>query len=125
MVDFNQIIVSGRLVGDTEVRATKSGKKITTFSVAVSDDYKVGDDWQQRSYFFNVMYLGEKKLAKGTTIVLEGKLVQTKLEKEGQAKTYYKIQASKVVPFVKPKIETRPNAEYVQDSVTEDEECPF
>ena len=76
MVDLNHIEMSGHLAGDTEIKQTKSGKKITLFSIATNDDYKKEEQWQDRCYFFNVMYLGEKKLEKGTPIVIEGKLVQ-------------------------------------------------
>ena len=124
MADFNQIILSGRLVGDAEVRMTKSGKKLTIFSLAVNDDYKAGEEWVKRAYFFNVLFGGEKKLFKGDVVVIEGKMTQEKFEKEGQAKTYYKVIASKVVPFSKAKQE-KPNSEYVTDSVTDDLTIPF
>ena len=126
MADFNQIILSGRLTGDSEVRMTKSGKKLTIFSLAVNDDYKAGEEWVKRSYFFNVVYSGEKELVKGQYVVVEGKMTQFKLEKEGQPKTYYRVVANKVVPFDKQKKAEKPNSEYVTDEVTEDSvEIPF
>lgn len=127
MVDFNYLILSGRLVGDAEVRMTKSGKKLTIFSLANNQDYKAGEEWVKRAYFFNVIYGGEKNLSKGDVVVVEGKITQEKFEKEGQAKTYYKVVASKVVPFSKAKKEVKENSEYVTDEETEvtDIECPF
>ena len=126
MADFNQIILSGRLTGDSEVRMTKSGKKLTIFSLAVNDDYKAGEEWVKRSYFFNVVYSGEKELTKGQYVVVEGKMTQFKLDKEGQAKTYYRVVANKVVPFDKQKKAEKPNSEYVTDEVTEDSiDVPF
>ena len=125
MADFNQIILSGRLVGDAEVRMTKSGKKLTIFSLANNHDYKLKDEWVKRTFFFNVIYGGEKQLYKGDVVVIEGKMTQEKFEKEGQAKTYYKVIASKVVPFSKAKQEVKPNSEYVTDSVTDDLTIPF
>ena len=125
MADFNQIILSGRLVGDAEVRMTKSGKKLTIFSLTVNDDYKAGEEWVKRAYFFNVLFGGEKKLFKGTQVVVEGKMTQFKFEKEGQAKTYYRIIANKVKKYEQKK-EEKPNSEYVTDEVTEDSvEIPF
>ena len=126
MADFNQIILSGRLTADSEVRVTKTGKRLTSFSLAVNDDYKAGEEWVKRAYFFNVLFGGEKKLFKGDVVVIEGKMTQEKFEKEGQAKTYYKVIASKVVPFDKQKKAEKPNSEYVTDEVTEDSvEIPF
>ena len=126
MADFNQFIVSGRLTADSEVRVTKTGKRLTSFSLASNDDYKAGEEWVKRTYFYNVVYSGEKELSKGQYVVVEGKMTQFKLEKEGQAKTYYRIVASKVVPFDRTKKEQKPNSEYVTDEVTEDSvEIPF
>ena len=82
MADFNQFIVSGRLTADSEVRVTKTGKRLTSFSLAVNDDYKAGEEWVKRSYFFNVVYSGEKELTKGQYVVVEGKMTQFKLDKE-------------------------------------------
>ena len=126
MADFNQFIVSGRLTADSEVRVTKTGKRLTSFSLAVNDDYKAGEEWVKRTHFFNVVYSGEKELSKGQYVVVEGKMTQFKLEKEGQAKTYYRVVANKVVPFDKQKKAEKPNSEYVTDEVTEDSvEIPF
>ena len=126
MADFNQFIVSGRLTADSEVRVTKTGKRLTSFSLASNDDYKAGEEWVKRTHFFNVVYSGEKELSKGQYVVVEGKMTQFKLEKEGQAKTYYRVVASKVVPFDRTKKEQKPNSEYVTDEVTEDSvEIPF
>ena len=125
MADFNQIILSGRLVGDAEVRMTKSGKKLTIFSLANNQDYKAGEEWVKRTFFFNVIYGGEKQLNKGDVVVIEGKMTQEKFEKEGQAKTYYKVIAAKVVPFNRQRKEEKPNSEYVTDEVTNDVSIPF
>ena len=125
MADFNQFIVSGRLTADSEVRVTKTGKRLTSFSLAVNDDYKAGEEWVKRTHFFNVVYSGEKELTKGQYVVVEGKMTQFKLEKEGQAKTYYRVVASKVVPFDRTKKEQKPNSEYVVDDENMDLTVPF
>ena len=124
MTDINSIIISGRLTSDSEIRMTKSGKKLTYFSIASNDDYKADENWVERAYFFNVLLSGEKQLFKGTQVVVEGKITQFKIEKEGQAKTYYRIVASKVKKYEQKKQE-KPNSEYVTDSVDTDETLPF
>ena len=125
MADFNQFIVSGRLTADSEVRVTKTGKRLTSFSLANNDDYKAGEEWVKRTYFYNVVYSGEKELSKGQYVVVEGKMTQFKLEKEGQPKTYYRVVASKVVPFDRQKKTEKPNSEYVVDDETSDLSIPF
>ena len=96
-----------------------------TSESAVNDDYKAGEEWVKRSYFFNVVYSGEKELTKGQYVVVEGKMTQFKLDKEGQAKTYYRVVASKVVPFDRTKKEQKPNSEYVVDDENMDLTVPF
>ena len=125
MADFNQFIVSGRLTADSEVRVTKTGKRLTSFSLASNDDYKAGEEWVKRTHFFSVVYSGEKELSKGQYVVVEGKMTQFKLEKEGQPKTYYSVVANKVVPFDKQKKAEKPNSEYVVDDETSDLSIPF
>ena len=125
MADFNQFIVSGRLTADSEVRVTKTGKRLTSFSLANNDDYKAGEEWVKRTHFFSVVYSGEKELSKGQYVVVEGKMTQFKLEKEGQPKTYYRVVASKVVPFDRQKKTEKPNSEYVVDDETSDLSIPF
>lgn len=124
MTDINSIIISGRLTSDSEIRATKSGKKLTCFSIASNDDYKADENWVERAYFFDVLLSGEKQLFKGTQVVVEGKMTQFKIEKEGQAKTYYRIIANKVKKYEQKK-EEKPNSEYVTDEVTNDVDVPF
>jgi single-strand DNA-binding protein len=124
VADINSFIVSGRLTSDAEIRATKSGKKLTMFNLASNDDYFSSEtkDWVPRPYFFSVIFLGEKQIFKGTQVVVEGKITQEKFEKEGQAKTYYKVIASKVKKYEQKKA----NSEYVTDEATEvTPEIPF
>lgn len=124
MADINNIVISGRLTSDAEVRMTKSGKQLTFFNIASNDDYFDGKEWVARPYFFSVIVTGQKDLFKGTQVVVEGKMTQQKFEKEGQAKTYYKIVASKVKKYEQKK-EEKPNSEYVVDEENTDVSCPF
>ncbi len=127
MADINSFIVSGRLTSDSEIRVTKTGKHLTMFNIASNDDYFSSEtkNWIPRPYFFSVVLSGEKELFKGTQVVVEGKMTQQKFEKEGQAKTYYKIVASKVKKYEQKK-EEKPNSEYVVDEETEvTPEIPF
>jgi len=124
MADFNVLFMSGRLTKDAEIRATKSGKKLTSFSLAVGDDYNNGKEWIPRAYFFDVVYIGEKDIHKGTKVYVSGKMTQQKVEKEDKAtKIYYKIVANKI-DFVEPKVD---NSKYVAEETKEEvaEDIPF
>lgn len=124
MVDFNVLFMGGRLTKDAEIRATKSGKKLTSFSLAVGDDYNNGKEWIPRTYFFDVFYIGEKEIHKGTKVYVIGKITQQKVEKEDKTtKIYYKIIANKI-DIVEPKVD---NSKYLVEETKEVEtdDIPF
>lgn len=120
MIDLNVVSMSGRLTADSEVKATKSGKKVTSFNLAVNDDYKKNEEWISRAYFFNVMYSGEKQLMKGMQVMINGKLTMRKVEKEGISKTYVNIVADKIITVKVPII--KEEQKFVDDTFEQDYE---
>lgn len=120
MIDLNVVSMSGRLTADSEVKATKSGKKVTSFNLAVNDDYKKNEEWISRAYFFNVMYSGEKNIPKGTQVNISGKLTMRKVEKDGVSRTYVNIVADKIIPIKVPVI--KEEQKFVDDTFEQDYE---
>lgn len=92
---MNKIIVTGNLARDPEVRYTQSGKAVATFSLAVSRGWKNKSDNQQPSAdFFNIVawektadFCG-KYLAKGSRILVEGRLQSRSYEAQDGSKRY-------------------------------------
>ena len=84
MASFNQVNLMGRITRDPEVKSTKSGKKVVTFSIAVD---KYGSD---DANFFRVETWGktadavEKFGAKGNPILVSGYLDQRVWESSGE-----------------------------------------
>lgn len=113
MVDVNCIVCTGRASTNSEFKRTKSNKILTLFSIAVSDDYKKDDKWVNRCYFFNVIYLGEKELEKGTPVTVEGKLIMEQVVINGTTRYFYKIVADRVIVGQKPK--PKENKEFEED----------
>ena len=122
MIDLNVVSMSGRLTADSEVKATKSGKKVTSFNLAVNDDYKKNEEWISRAYFFNVMYSGEKQLMKGMQVMINGKLTMRKVEKDGITKTYVNIVADKIIPIKVPVVKEEKKDLFVDDTFEQDYE---
>ena len=54
MNHLNSIIVEGNLVRDVDFRVTKSGKPVSSFSVAVSRSYKSDGEYRRETSFFEV-----------------------------------------------------------------------
>lgn len=120
MIDLNIVGISGRLTADSEVKVTKSGKRITSFSIAVNDDYKKNEEWIARAYFFNVLYSGEKNIVKGTQVMITGKLTMRKTEKDGITKTFVNIVADKIIPIKVPVV--KEEQKFVDDTFEQDYE---
>lgn len=80
MSNINNVVVSGNLTRDAEVRATNSGNVVITFGIAVNERRKSGDEWSDYTNFFNCVMFGTRaeKLAqylkKGRKVILSGKL---------------------------------------------------
>lgn len=87
-MSLNFALLSGNLTRDAESRMTKGGKRLVTFSLAVTDGY--GDE--QRTYFIDcVKWCSSEKqaeffasLAKGEKVVITGKHTKTSYEKDGR-----------------------------------------
>lgn len=70
---MNTVILLGRLTADPDIRSTRDGKAVASFTLAV-DRYKEGADfircqaWEKRADFC------EKYLKKGTKIAIRGRI---------------------------------------------------
>lgn len=98
MPSLNRIQLIGRLGKDPEVRVTSTGKKVCSFSLAVSRRWKnsAGED-KETTDWFNVEawgHLGEiskQYLRKGRLVFLEGQLRTERYEHEGETHYYTKV----------------------------------
>ncbi len=99
----NTITIAGNLTRDPELRFTTGGKGITVFGVAVERRYQQNGEWQSKTSFFNVSawdQLGENvaaSLAKGTRVVVTGRLEQREYEtRQGEKRSVVEIIADEV-----------------------------
>jgi single-strand DNA-binding protein len=99
MASLNRVQLIGRLGKDPESRSTSTGKKVVTFSLAVSERWKAADgENKEATEWFNVEAWGrlgeicQQYLHKGKLIFLEGRLKTDKYEdKSGETKYYTKV----------------------------------
>lgn len=91
MKDFNDVFVSGRLGQDSEIRYAQSGIAMTNFSMAVSENYKSGNNWNTITNWINVVLYGKEiKISKGEYVFVRGRIRINKTDKA----TYFQIIAS-------------------------------
>jgi len=84
--------ITGRLTKQAKVKETKSGKKVTEFTVVLNDSYrpKDQDERVQLSTFYQYSYWGSPKVApylkKGTIVTINGRIgASAWISKEGKA----------------------------------------
>lgn len=131
-------IITGRLTGEAKVKETKTGKKVTEFTVVLNDSYrpKNQDERVQLSTFFECSYWGSPKVAqflkKGTIVTLNGRIgASAWTNKEGKAIATLtctvfnlKVLASPVKEHGVPKAEKQPEVA-VQQGNADDDDLPF
>lgn len=95
---YNKITLAGHLTRDPEMKYTASGVAMCNFSIAVNRKFQ-----KDKVDFFNCV--AWKKLAevcsqylhKGDMVLLDGELNLDIVEKDGQRKTYPKVQVDTMV----------------------------
>ena len=95
--DLNNVVLTGRITRDVELRLTTSGTAIASFSLAVNEGMKRDGQWEEKANFFDIALWGKQAenlsrfLTKGKRVTVQGRLRQhTWLSPEG-------INRSKVV----------------------------
>jgi single-strand DNA-binding protein len=108
MPTLNRVQLIGRLGNDPESRFTTNGKKVTHFSIAVSQTWKTGDEPKEHTEWVNIESWGrlaevcQDYLRKGSLIYVDGRLKTDRYEERGETKYYTKVVAN-VLQFLDKK----------------------
>jgi single-strand DNA-binding protein len=100
MPTLNRVQLIGRLGKDPESKFTPTGKKVTLFSLAVSNRWKdKSGETKESTEWVNVEAWGrlgevcQEYLKKGSLIFLEGRLKTDKYEDKGETRYFTKVVA--------------------------------
>jgi single-strand DNA-binding protein len=100
MPSLNRVQLIGRLGKDPEGKFTPTGKKVSHFSVAISNRWKNKEgESQEYTEWVNVEAWGrlgeicQEYLKKGSLVFIEGRLKTDKYENNGENKYYTKVVA--------------------------------
>lgn len=104
MSNVNSVVVSGNLTRDPEVRWTSEdgSSSIVSLGIAVSRSRKVNDEWTDEVSFFDLDVFGSfanlvaRKLKKGDSATVQGRLEQQKFEKDGESRSVVRIIATSI-----------------------------
>ncbi len=99
MPALNRIQLIGYLGRDPESRFTPSGKRVTHFSLGITQRWKTGDDSKEATEWVNVeawdrlAEISHDYLKKGSLVYVEGRLKTDKYEDNGENKYFTKVVA--------------------------------
>lgn len=128
-MSINRVVISGNLTRDPEARSTASGMTVLNMGVAVNDRTKNAQtgEWEDRPNFIDCVMFGTRAesvsrfLAKGSKVLIEGKLRWSSWEKDGQKRNKVEVIIDDI-EFTGEKV-SRSDAPAQQEHY--DEDCPF
>lgn len=100
---LNRVCIMGRITRDLELRRTQDGTAVTSFTVAVDDDFKSKATGEKKTYFLDVVAWRQSAefvcqyFGKGRMVVVEGKLtVRDWKDKDGNNRRNTEIIADNI-----------------------------
>ncbi len=106
---INRVNIIGNLTKDPEIKKTESGKMVSNFSIAHNHSYLKNNEKVTKVSYFDVEYwmnplaLKSEHMSKGSTIAVEGRLIQDRWLKNGETKSRIKIVADVIQYLPKKK----------------------
>lgn len=105
----NKVQLFGHLGMNPEVRTTENGKKMARMSLATHENYRNAQgEWVRDTQWHNLIAWGktaelvEKKLQKGSEVLIEGKLQHREYTDRSGVKRYItEVQVLEMLPFEK------------------------
>jgi len=129
MPNLNRVQIIGRLGKDPETRTTKNGAAVVSFSVAVDRMWKSRDgESRKETDWFNVEAWGklgqicQKFLGKGRLVFIEGRLLTTRWENEGETRYFTKVVANSMQMLDRPKEVEEHEAEMPHEAALDEAE---
>ncbi|HEX9388290.1 MAG TPA: single-stranded DNA-binding protein [Anaerolineales bacterium] len=100
MPALNRVQLMGRLGKDPEGKFTPTGKKVTHFSVAISNRWKSKEgeakeytEWVNVEAWGRLGEICQEYLKKGSLVFVEGRLKTDRYEDKGETRFYTKVVA--------------------------------
>ena len=105
----NTITVVGNVTRDPELRYTPSGQANTVLGIAVNRRWmnRTTNEWEEQVSFFNVVAWGSlaenvgESVAKGTRVVVTGRLEQRTYEKDDEKRVVVEVIADEIAPSLR------------------------
>ncbi|MCL4461371.1 MAG: single-stranded DNA-binding protein [Nitrospirae bacterium] len=105
MSNYNKVILMGNLTRDPEVRFTRDGSPVASFTLAINNRYKQENETREDVSYIDVVTFGKQAdlvknyLEKGSPVLIEGRLQQRRWEQEGQKRSKVEV-VTQTITFV-------------------------
>ena len=92
MASYNKTVLVGNLTRDPELRETPTGTKVTSLGLAINNTYTKDGEKKQDVVFITVNVWAKlaevcvQYLKKGSSVLVDGRLIQKRYEKEAGTK---------------------------------------
>lgn len=97
MASLNRVMLIGNAGKNAELQYAPNGQPRTKFSLAVNSRSKKGDEWEERTEWFNVVLWGDQAervsqyITKGKPLYVEGRL-QTRTWDDDKGQKHYQTE---------------------------------
>lgn len=128
MQNTNSVVLSGRATKNAEVKTISDKCTKYSFSLAVNESYKKGEEWVEETSFFDIEAINRKifeKEIKGQQMIIEGRLKQDRWEKDGQKYSKVKVIVENVEFIFAGKKEDSAPASAPSDASNNPVDIPF
>jgi len=129
MPNLNRVQIIGRLGKDPEARTTKNGSAVVSFPVAVDRMWKSRDgesrketDWFTVEAWGKLGQICQKFLGKGRLVFIEGRLLTSRWENEGETRYFTKVVANTMQMLDRPKEVEEHEAEMPHEAALDEAE---
>ena len=105
MSNYNKVILMGNLTRDPEVRFTRDGAPVASFTLAINNRYRQENETKEDVSYIDVVTFGKQAdlvknyLEKGSPVLIEGRLQQRRWEQEGQKRSKVEV-VTQTITFV-------------------------
>lgn len=131
-MSINNVVISGNLTRDAEMRTTNGGLSILTFSVAVNERRKNPQgEWENYPNYIDCTLFGRRAesiqgyMNKGTKVCVSGKLKQERWEdKNGNNRSKVSVTVEEI-EFNAPKSSSKAKTDETPISAYADDPIPF
>ncbi|HID66059.1 MAG TPA: single-stranded DNA-binding protein [Aquificaceae bacterium] len=107
---LNKVLLIGRLTKDPVITYLPKGTPVVDLTIAYNRRYRNQEgQWQEETHFFDVKAYGKPaedwatRFSKGYMVLVEGRLVQEKWEREGKKFSKVRIVAESIKLISRPK----------------------